>query len=164
MEDINKLTPTQQKVKRARRVIYDGDNKNTDPDLARDIITLYVTCGLGYSPIRHLLGLKNDKKIEDVIRQHMLGRSGVDGSIGELNCPSRQLDDVNTVIILQIANKYDTKDEEYVYKMLTSGTWKDDPVTSNYNKCDCGTELESDWTFCPVCGKRLKTPRPKKFI
>ena len=84
-----------------RPVYYDRPDysKNMDPEVARDMITLYVTCGLGYSPIRHILGYTSDKPIENVIRQHRLGRSITKhfGSWKEcrLSCPlSKQLDSV----------------------------------------------------------------------
>ena len=158
------LTPTQTKVKRARRIVYSGDNKNMDPELARDIITLYVGFGLGYSPIRHIVGYANDKRIEDVIRQHMFGRSGVDGSIGELTCPaSPTLDEVSTKFIMNLASKYETLNDDYVDTMLKTGRWKDDPVTSTYNNCECGYEMDKEWTFCPNCGKRRKKPKLKKI-
>jgi len=158
------LTPTQAKVKRARRVVYAGPNQNSDPEIARDVITLYVYCGLGYSPIRHIVGNKNDKKIEDIIRQHMFGRSGVDGRIGELICPSSNtLNEISTKIIVDMATKYGTIDDDYVHTMLTTGRWKDDPVTSNYHNCDCGYTLDADWVFCPNCGRRRKKSRNKKI-
>ena len=159
------LTPTQTKVKRARRVIYSGPDKNVEPELARDVITLYLSCGLGYSPIRHVVGIKNDKRIEDIIRQHMFGRSKVDGTIGELSCPaSPVLNEVSTKVIMQIADKYGTLDEDYVHNMLVTGRWKDDPVTADYNKCECGEEMDKNWTFCPNCGKRRKAAKTKKLI
>lgn len=158
------LTPTQAKVKRARRVVYSGPNQNMKEEVARDIITMYVYCGLGYSPIRHVVGGKNDKKVEDVIRQHMLGRSGVDGTIGELNCPSSTtLNEISTKIIMKMAEKYDTLKDDYVDTMLKTGKWKDDPVGADYNKCECGWEMDGEWTFCPNCGKRRKKARSKKI-
>ena len=56
------LTPSQMKVKKPRVVNYSNDIYKQQ--YGRDIITLYVACGLGYSPIRHILGLRNDKLIE----------------------------------------------------------------------------------------------------
>lgn len=158
------LTPAQAKVKRARRVVYSGPEKNLEPEVARDIIVLYVGCGLGYSPIRHIIGGHNDKRIEDVIRQHMLGRSGVDGTIGELSCPSSStLNEVSTKIIMSIASKYDTLEEDYVREMLTTGRWKDDPVGADYNNCSCGYELDKGWIFCPNCGKRQRPAKINKI-
>ena len=64
---------------------------------------------------------------------------------------------------MQIAEKYETLEEDYVHTMLTTGKWKDDPVTANYNKCSCGCEMDPSWTFCPDCGKRRKAARNKKL-
>lgn len=150
------LSSTQKKVKNPRRCIYDGDKKNTDPELARDIISLYVTCKLGYSPIRHIVGLSSDKKIEDVIRQHMLGRKDVDGTIGELSCPnSTEISESCMWLIQEYIQKYNTGEDAYIRKMLSNNKWNDDPITSKSKVCAfCGKPLESDWVSCPYCGHR----------
>lgn len=151
------LSPTQAKVKKPRRVYYDGKKKNCDPELARDIIILYTTCKLGYSPIRHLLGLPNDKKIEDVIRQHMLGRNNVDGSIGELYCPgSKYIGDIEHQIVKNIASKYRTTDDPYVKDMITHNKWSDDPVVYIPKCPKCGKVVEREWIACPFCMCSLK--------
>lgn len=77
------LTPSQMKCKKPRVVNYKDDLEKQQK--ARDIIILYVDCGLGYSPIRHVVGCKNDKLVEDVVRQHMLGRNNVDAEM-ESSC------------------------------------------------------------------------------
>ena len=160
------LSSTQKKVKQPRRCIYDGENKNTDPELARDILSLYITCELGYSPIRHLVGLNSDKKIEDTIRQHMLGRKGVDGSIGELYCPgSTCLPEEAKEVVSSIARKYKTKEDPYVKELLLTGKWKDDPIKATKKVCDhCGKELEKDWKVCPFCGTRKESGRQKSLF
>lgn len=151
-----------------RPVMYEGPDKKIDSDVGVDILTLYITCGLGYSPIRHILRLKNDKLIEDVIRQHRLGRS-ITSKPGyerecRLRCPrASKLDEVSTQIIKRLVEKYNSISDDYVYLMLTTGSWKDDPVTSDYYKCECGFELEKEFEFCPKCGKRLKIHRTRKF-
>lgn len=159
------LSPTQKKVKKPRRVIYAGEHQNLDPSIARDIITLYIFCQLGYSPIRHVLDLPNDKKIEDVIRQHMLGRTKVDGTIGELACPGNtQLDTLKTKVVRKIADKYGTLEEPYVYNMLVTGRWSDDPISSDYGKCECGYKLEDYMVYCPMCGKRVLKSKQRSLV
>lgn len=153
-----------------RPVRYEGPNKKLDPSIAVDILTLYITCGLGYSPIRHIIGMRNDKIIEDVIRQHRLGRSMTkqEGYEDEcrLRCPkSTVLNSVSIELIKLLSHKYDTYEDDYVYKLLTTATWKDDPITADYYKCECGAEITSlTDTFCPKCGRRLKMKRPKTLI
>lgn len=160
------LSSTQKKVKNPRRCIYDGPQKNTDSDLARDILSLYITCKLGYSPIRHILGLSSDKKIEDVIRQHMLGRKGVDGSIGELYCPgSKVLEECCVPIIQNLIHVYDTKNDPYVVEMMVSGKWSDDPISNKSNKCGhCGKDLQPDWISCPYCGEHRNLTKSKSLF
>lgn len=154
---------------RLRPVPYDGPNPKLSRDTGRDILTLYLVCKLGYSPIRHVIGLKNDKLIEDVIRQHRLGRSISKKEDAwrecRLRCPSStQLDEISTKIIINIANKYGTIDEDYVHKMLTTGKWEDDPVTSEYNNCPkCGLELSPEDYFCRRCGIRVRDTRQLKL-
>lgn len=156
---------TELDVVKFRPVYYEGPNKKLDHSVGVDIITLYIVCGLGYSPIRHIVKLKNDKIIEDVIRQHRLGRSLTRKEDGykecRLRCPnSQKLDEFTTQVVLRIAQKYGTENEDYVYRMLTTGTWKDDPIDSNYHKCKhCGFELDESWTFCPNCQTRIKAPK-----
>lgn len=154
---IENLTPTQKKVKKPRPVYYDGPKKNTDSDLAADIITLYVTCKLGYSPIRHIIGDKNDHKVEDVVRQHMLGRKDVDGEKGELRCPgSTEIEEYYISVIKHMIQKYGTSDDEYIVKMMTKGKWYDHPAyEKKLTACPrCGKEVQGDWVCCPYCGKR----------
>lgn len=152
------LSPTQKKVMKPRRCVYDGEKKNTDPQIARDIISLYVTCKLGYSAIRHILGLPNDKKIEDVIRQHMLGRKGVDGNIGELYCPgSTEIEESCKHIISNMIQQYGTSEDQYNIRMMSTDKWFDDPVYMKINKCKkCGESIESNWKICPFCGQLLQ--------
>lgn len=139
-----------------RKVIYSGDNQNLQSEQGRDIITLYVFCGLGYSPIRHILGMRNDKRIEDVVRQHNLGRNNVLGDKGELVCPiHKTLTDEEVTVIKTIALKYDTYGDTYVMDMVDKKTWYDDPVSSNIEKCVCGEAVSSEWEYCPHCGTKL---------
>ena len=161
---------TELDVVKFRPVYYEGPKKKLDHDTGVDILTLYIVCGLGYSPIRHIIGAKNDKIIEDVIRQHRLGRSLTRKEDGykecRLRCPNRQsLDEFTTQVVLRIAQKHGTENEDYVYKMLTTGRWQDDPVGADYYKCKkCGADLEPEWTFCPHCQTRIKASRPKSLI
>lgn len=160
------FSTTQKKVKSPRRCVYEGENKNTEPDLARDIIVLYITCKLGYSAIRHILDLPSDKKIEDVIRQHMFGRKGVDGTIGELFCPgSTTLEEVYVPIIKEIVKKYNTGSDPYIVEMLTTGKWSDDPITKQIPYCkNCGKELDPEWVSCPFCGKSINYGKQIKLF
>lgn len=161
---------TELDVVKFRPVYYEGPNKKLDHEVGLDILTLYIVCGLGYSPIRHIIGVKNDKIIEDVIRQHRLGRSLTRKEDGykecRLRCPKAStLDEFTTQVVLRVAKKYGTENDEYVYKMLTTGTWKDDPVGADYYKCKkCGNECMLTWDVCPNCGELLHPKRPKKFI
>lgn len=156
MKNTQLLSPSQQKVKRPRPVRYDGNKKNCEDYMARDIITLYVYCGLGYSPIRHILGLENDKLIEDVVRQHMLGRTKADGSIGELPCPAKKtLSDSTKAIVNEFAARYETFNDRYIIEMVQTGTWKDDPVYKDVT-CSCGAKLDPKWRLCPYCGDTSK--------
>lgn len=159
------LSSTQKKVRHPRRCIYAGEHKNTDITLARDILSLYITCKLGYSPIRHILGLSSDKKVEDVIRQHMLGRKCVDGSIGELYCPgSATIEECYKGIIQGCIKKYNTQEDPYNKKMMTTGKWTDDPIHKKSNKCPhCNTELQPEWVACPYCGRNLSTKQKSLF-
>lgn len=153
-----------------RPVYYDGPDKKLESDTGVDILTLYIVCGLGYSPIRHIIRAKNDKIIEDVIRQHRLGRSLTRKEDGykecRLRCPgSNRLDELTTQIVLRIAQKHGTEDEDYVHNMLITGMWSDDPVGADYNKCKvCGNDLNPEWIICPICQTRIKSTRPKSFI
>ena len=174
MEDIKMARRTrfsELDVVKFRPVYYDGPNKKLDNDTGVDIITLYVTCKLGYSPIRHIIGAKNDKIIEDVIRQHRLGRalSKRDDGYKEcrLRCPGdNNLDEESTRLITKIASKYGTIEAEYVQTMLASGRWTDDPVTSDNNKCpNCNNILDDpSYVFCPFCGERRKPAKTKKPV
>jgi len=153
-----------------RPVYYEGPKKKIDHEVGVDILTLYIAGRLGYSPIRHILGLKNDKLIEDVIRQHRLGRSLTRKQDGykecRLRCPSsNQLEDLSALLVKRMSEKYNTENDDYVYNMLTTGEWKDDPVGADYNKCKkCGADLDPTWTFCPHCQTRIKASRPKSLI
>lgn len=161
---------TELDVVKFRPVQYEGPEPKMDPETGVDILTLYITCKLGYSPIRHIVKCKNDKLIEDVIRQHRLGRSLTRKEDGykecRLRCPSSEkLDEISTKIIMQIAEKHGTLNDDYVRKMLETGTWKDDPVGADYYKCKkCGYDLQEDWEFCPKCQTRIKAPKVKKLF
>ena len=161
---------TELDVVKFRPVYYSGPKKKLDPEVGVDILILYITCGLGYSPIRHILGLKNDKLIEDVIRQHRLGRSLTKKEDGYKECRLRcksasKLDEISTQIVKNLSEKYDTQKDDYVYMMLTTGTWSDDPVGADYYTCKvCGATIDLDWKFCPQCQTRLQMHRPKSLI
>lgn len=161
------LTPPQKKVKKPRPVYYAGDKKNLDPDLACDILTLYITCKLGYSPIRHIIGAKNDHCIEDVVRQHMLGRKDVDGEKGELCCPgSKTIEEYYVPVIRHLVHKYNTAQDPYILEMFEKGTWKDHPAyEKKLTNCPrCNKDIESEWKLCPFCGYQLKSDGQKKLF
>lgn len=148
------LTPSQMKCKQPRVVNY-KDNLEKQQK-ARDIIVLYVECGLGYSPIRHIIGCKNDKLVEDVIRQHMLGRNNVDEENGELMCPqSRYLSEYQKSIITAKAQRYLTTDDPYIVDMLANGKWTDDPAYGPRICNVCGNKVEDEWAYCPFCSSKL---------
>ena len=148
------LTPSQMKCKQPRVVNYKDDPEKQQK--ARDIIVLYVDCGLGYSPIRHIVGCKNDKLVEDVIRQHMLGRNNVDDANGELVCPSsRYLSEYQKSIITAKAQRYMTIDDPYIVDMLANGTWSDDPAYGPRICNVCGNKVEDGWAYCPFCSSKL---------
>ena len=148
------LTPSQAKCKRPRVVNYKDDK--TKQQKARDIIILYVECGLGYSPIRHVIGLPNDKLVEDVIRQHMLGRNNVDEANGELFCPqSRYLSDSQVSTIKRISSHYMTENDPYVLDMIDSRKWSDEPAYKPNTCKTCGTLLDPEWLYCPFCNTKM---------
>ena len=148
------LTPSQMKCKKPRVVNYKDDLEKQQK--ARDIIILYVDCGLGYSPIRHVVGCKNDKLVEDVVRQHMLGRNNVDAENGELMCPqSRYLSEYQKSIITAKAQRYLTIDDPYIVDMLANGKWSDDPAYGPRICNVCGNKVEDEWAYCPFCSSKL---------
>lgn len=150
------LTPSQAKVKRPRPIYYTGPYKNADYEFGRDAINLYLVCGLGYSPIRHILGEESDKKIEDIMRQHNLGRKAVSGEDGELFCPGvSKLSETTKATVLELCSKYGTSDDPYIVKMLKEERWSDDPKYVYPSKCSCGIQLEKGWKICPMCGERI---------
>lgn len=161
---------TELDIVKFRPIYYEGPKKKIDHSVGVDILTLYIVCGLGYSPIRHIIGAKNDKLIEDVIRQHRLGRSLTKKDDGykecRLRCPkSSKLDEFTTQLVFRIAQKYNTQDEDYVHNMLITGCWRDDPVDSEYYKCkQCGHDIELGWIECPNCHARLKAVRPTNWL
>ena len=157
------LNVFQKNVKRPCPVRYGHKKGEVDPEKARYIIELYVCCGLGYSPIRHILGLPNDKIIENVIRQHGFGRKGIKPEKGELFCPSKKkLDSKSAYIIKDAAEYFGTSSDEYIIQMLKCGYWCDDPVCSNPNKCSCGYIIEDpNFNLCPMCGREIhKSNKP----
>lgn len=153
------LTPTQKKVKKPRPVYYSGEKKNMDPEVACDILTLYITCKLGYSPIRCIIGDKNDHRIEDVVRQHMVGRKDVDGHFGELQCSgSKVIEEYYKPVIEHMIRKYGTQNDPYVLQMMNTGKWHDKPAyAKRITNCPkCGKDVEPEWKLCPFCGRSLK--------
>ena len=138
------LTPSQMKCKKPRVVNYSGNQEKQQK--ARDIIVLYVECGLGYSPIRHILGLPNDKLVEDVIRQHMLGRNNVE---------SRYLSEFQKSIIIQKSQRYLTEEDPYIVDMLADGKWSDDPICGPKICKVCGNKVEDGWAYCPFCSSKV---------
>lgn len=151
----HELNYSQKKVKKPRPVYYDGPDKNVDPDMGRDILVLYIHGQLGYSPIRCILGLSNDHAIEDVVRQHMLGRKDVDGAQGELYCPSQKVISEECIpLIKRLAKKYGTEDNEEVQRMLHLGEWRDVPAyEKRVTECPkCGkARADMSWAYCPFC-------------
>ena len=159
-------TVYQEKVKSAHVIRYRGDNKNCDEKFARDVITLYLTCKLGYAPIRRILGKKSERKIGDIIRQHGFGRKSLkakNNSDTELNCPSSTIiSKIDCELIKEIAKDYGTYDDPYVKNMIETGRWKDEKRTRVW-KCKCGQEWEDGWAFCPKCGTRRDPAKTKKL-
>ena len=155
----NKLKLDTNKNKRNPKVVrYSGSNKNCDPGMAVDIITLYVTCKLGYSPIRHILGLPSDKSIEHVIRHHKLGRKNTDLDDSNLKCPGdTSISDTSLSIIRNLIVKYHTESDAYNTFMLSRKQWYDDPVgkkskSENRMCIKCQYTLDPEWNICPKCG------------
>lgn len=154
------FSKAQQDLKQPRVVIYAGKNKNCDPELARHILELYIVCQFGYTPIKHVLGQLNDKKIEDVVRQHMLGRRNVRGENGELFCPSnKKLSDKSRSIVIELARMYNTLEDPYVETMLKTGIWEDESKPNraedevDYSVCpECGAEYTENAKYCAACG------------
>lgn len=165
--DKDNLTPAQKKVKQGRPVYYEGEKKNCEPEIARDIIFLYVTCGMGYSAARHVTGGKSDKLIEDVIRQHGFGRKSVDGDKGELQCPgSYTLSEKFLPLVRDLIKKYGTGNDSYNIKMLETGECRDDPLCAKKIKeCPkCHADWDESWNFCPQCGWKKYGDIQKKLF
>lgn len=165
------LTPTQRMVRRPRKVSYykECEVNYIDPEIARDIISLYVTCQLGYSAIRHVIGLESDKQVEDVIRQHLLGRNSKPIVIkykgekhsfyGELPCPaSKEISETSARIIRDLVeSKYHTENDPYVRQMINTNRWWDDPVKKGGCRCpECGQKVRASAKFCNHCGATLQ--------
>lgn len=163
----NKKKSSDKKSKKTSRpprpIRYRGQKRHFSDEYGRDIITLYVTCGLGYSPIRMLMGFSTDSKIERVIYQHHIFRTNPDSHADtDLQAPSNTtIPDVYMPIIRAIANKYGTSDHPYVSTMLETQKWYDLPVSKEQdllydfqNTCrNCSAKLDPKWDFCPKCGK-----------
>lgn len=147
----------QKKNKRPRYVYYDGPKKNCEPKDARRILELYVAHGLGYTPIRHILRFKHEHLIEDVVRQTLLGRNRVDGSCGELLCPSvNVISDLSCKRIQMIMEEYGTLSDPYNAEMLKTRRWEDSSAgkTKKVKICkSCKHEIPDDNNFCGFCGK-----------
>ena len=147
-----------------RVVRYRGEKANFTDSLGCDIITLYLTCKLGYAPIRMIMGLSNDSKIERVIYQHKLFRADPDNhDVTDLQAESAtKIDDIYMPIIKDRINKYNTADHPYIAKMLKTQTWYDldpskerDLIADFEGRCrNCSSKLDPKWDFCPKCGKR----------
>ena len=132
-----------EKSETSKKSYYDKDKAKQQK--ARHIIELYVVCKLGYSPIRHIMNLPNDKFIEDVIRQHMLGPIRISIALW-----AKVLDPKAMYCVKSIVAYYHTQDDPYVKQMLSTGTWKDDPVRIGPKTCkSCGKELKDEWNYCP---------------
>lgn len=143
------MTPSQAKCKKPRIVNYKDDHKKQSD--ARDIIMLYVGCGLGYTPIRLILNLPNDKLIEDVVRQHMIGRNDTDDEIGELYCPpSKHLSPLMRQLVKEISIRHDTLKMTKVAHLVETGNWP-----KKVTCVGCGREMNSDFSYCPYCGNHL---------
>lgn len=163
----DKLTPSQKKVKQGRPVYYEGEKKNCNPETARDIIFMYVTCGMGYSAARHVTGARSDRLIEDVIRQHGFGRQNVDGDEGELRCPgSYILAEKFVPLIKELIKKYGTENDPYNIRMMETGECRDDPVyAKKLKECPrCHTAWDDTWKFCSQCGWKKGGDAQKKLF
>lgn len=164
-----KPTVWQEKVKTAPTIRYRGENKNCDEQFARDVITLYLTCKLGYAPIRRILGQKSEKKINSIIRQHGLCRKDPkksDSSDAQLFCPSsKTISEIDSKLIRDIAKQYGTLESEYVSNMLRTGVWTDEKRTDSWKCPNCGTKYDEkeSWDFCPKCGRRINPAKPRKL-
>lgn len=152
------LSPTQTDVKHPCPVKYKDNLKLQDQ--ARDIILLYIGAKLGYTPIKHIVGLKSDKLIENVVRQHMFGRQDIKWDKGELPCPnSKALDEFSAFLVIKIAKKWNTLQDPYVDKMIHNNKWYDESnlKKSKLTKCKhCGFESDKKFKFCPMCGEALR--------
>lgn len=154
------LTPTQKIVKRPGKCRYAGEDKNVEPEVARWIITLYLTCRLGYTPIKHILGLANDKVIENVVRQHGLGRSQVRHDIGELKCKGdKHIQDWYMPVIIEAMTEFGTRNNAYNEKMITTRTWNDESRGQDKFCRNCGKELKPEWIRCPYCSSGHSTKK-----
>lgn len=162
-----KPTVYQEKVEDSHVMRYRGPHKNCDEKFARDVITLYLTCKLGYAPIRRILGKKSERKISDIIRQHGFGRKNLkasDNSDTELNCPSsKHISELDCKIIKSIASDYGTLNDPYIQEMFRTGTWGDEHRTKVW-KCKCGQVWEEGWIFCPHCARRRNPTKNKTLL
>lgn len=102
---------------------YRGTDANFDPELARDIITLYVTCSFGPRAIQHVLGLPCPRPIYDVLSQHNLClNDNVDACVEfELHRDtSRRLQSYQRQVVYAMIKKYSTADDSRVVSLLTA--------------------------------------------
>lgn len=161
------LTPTQKNCKKPRPVFYEGEHKNMEPEMGRDIIVMYVGMGLGHSAIRHIIGASSDKPIEDVIRQHMFGRKNIDADHGELRCPGNYvLDEKYKSLVQEYVKKYGTSNDPYIFEMLNNGKCGDDPAYGKkIRECPrCEAPWGEGWIRCPYCEYRPAGESQKRLF
>lgn len=147
----------QKSCKRGDVVYYAGDNPTCFPELARHILELYIL-GFGYSPIKHIVGLRGEKLIGDIVRQHQLGRKVVKENPCKMYCP--EINPMTSKMItaaIEYMDYYGTKDDPYNISMMRKGRWWSDESGNLLKECPhCGYVFNEVDKFCANCGE----PRP----
>ena len=153
-------SPGQRDSKRPRPINYRAFPEIQET--CRDIITMYVTLGLGESAVRHVIGAEDDKLIEDVVRQHNLGRNNIDSGqrvyTTKLYCPNKkELSSLDVRIIQHLCDKYGTLSDPYNVKLIRNKTWNNDPSYMKNKNCrNCGHTVPFENNFCPMCGYQIR--------
>lgn len=109
---------------------------------AKNILLLYL-CGLGYSPIRHILGMRySETSIARIVTNHKLGRREVAGDEGYLCCKAQNpYSDFTAMVVNTISNYYGTVNDEYITNMVATRLWHDESKgVSNDAKNACRLE------------------------
>lgn len=159
-------SPGQRRSQRPRPINYRAFPEIQE--MARDIITMYVTIGLGESAIRHVIGLDDDKPIEDVVRQHNFGRNNLDKGkyvcTTKLYCPNKkELDSLDVRMIQRLCDKYGTLSDPYNVKLIEEKTWNNDPAYIKDKNCPkCNHVVPFEDNFCPKCGYQIR--RNVKYV